>query len=99
MRDEDVLRVIDKYADALGDKEPKRYPVREYRTDDDSCYANTQHVMYMISEMRKFAAEGGHTEKLMRWLGFVQGVLWEAGEWSLEELMEHNRGAHDGDEQ
>jgi len=29
-------------------------------------------------------------EKFMRWLGFIQGVLWQRGWFTLEELKEHN---------
>jgi hypothetical protein len=31
-------------------------------------------------------------DKLMRWLGFLQGVLWCDGMYSLDELKAHNRG-------
>lgn len=30
-------------------------------------------------------------EKFMRWLGFFQGVLWQRGWFTLDELKEHNR--------
>jgi hypothetical protein len=32
-------------------------------------------------------------EKAMRWLGFMQGVLWHAEIFSLEEIMDQSRGA------
>jgi hypothetical protein len=34
-------------------------------------------------------------EKVMRWLGFVQGVLWLHGDFSLDQMREHNRCEED----
>lgn len=31
------------------------------------------------------------TDKLMRWLGFMQGALWMAGVYELDELKNHNK--------
>ena len=33
------------------------------------------------------------TPKTMRWLGFVQGVLWACRVYTVEQLREHNRDA------
>lgn len=49
-----------------------------------------QHLRYMFEEMRKMISEG-RTEKAMRWLGFVQGVLWTTGAFSLDDLKNHSR--------
>ena len=53
-----------------------------------------QHLLLMIPNMRtmldhvpKLASEA----KFMRWLGFIQGVLWQRRWFTLEELKEHNR--------
>lgn len=48
------------------------------------------HLLTMIPEMRLMIAEG-RREKAMRWLGFMQGVLWVSGEYTLDELKDHNR--------
>ena len=34
---------------------------------------------------------GKRWEKLMRWLGFVQAILWGIGIFTLDELKSHNR--------
>jgi hypothetical protein len=34
-------------------------------------------------------------EKAMRWLGFIQGVLWMSGTFTLDELKEHSRRCSD----
>jgi hypothetical protein len=62
---------------------------------DDLAWA--AHLKYMCVEAQKFVDEG-RVEKAMRWLGFLQGVLWESGEFSLDDLKEHSRPA-EGDGQ
>jgi hypothetical protein len=47
------------------------------------------HVMWMLEEMKKFGDED--YDKAMRWLGFVQGVLWVEGAWSIDQMRAHNR--------
>ena len=44
----------------------------------------------MIEPMHSFLAED-KLEKLMRWLGFLQGTLWVLGVFSIDELRLHNR--------
>lgn len=48
------------------------------------------HLRDMIPQMRDFVDEG-RREKVMRWLGFVQGVLWIKGVVTLGELKLHNK--------
>ena len=48
------------------------------------------HCLGMLDKMEKFLEES-RIEKAMRWLGFIQGVLWYTGAFSLEELMNHSR--------
>ena len=48
------------------------------------------HCHGMLDEMEKFVAEG-RIDKGFRWLGFIQGCLWSAGHYTLEELKNHNR--------
>ncbi len=47
------------------------------------------HVVDMAEKAISFVA-AGETEKAMRWLGFMQGVLWVAGV-PLDELKDMNR--------
>lgn len=49
-----------------------------------------EHLLGMFPTMREFLRDS-RTEKFMRWLGFVQGVLWQRRWFTLEELKEHNR--------
>lgn len=50
----------------------------------------TEHLRTMVPKMREFLAED-RREKLMRWIGFMQGALWSLEWYSLEELKDHNR--------
>jgi len=48
------------------------------------------HLRFMCIEAQKFIDEG-RIEKAMRWLGFLQGVLWARGFYSLNDLKNHSR--------
>lgn len=48
------------------------------------------HCLAMLDDMDKFVDEG-RMEKVFRWLGFMQGVLWVLGLYSLEDLKNHNK--------
>ena len=48
------------------------------------------HLRFMCIEASKFV-DAGRVEKAMRWLGFLQGVLWARGFYSLEDLKNHSR--------
>jgi hypothetical protein len=59
---------------------------------DDLSWA--AHLKYVCVEAQRFVDEG-RIEKAMRWLGFLQGVLWESGEFSLDDLKNHSRPTED----
>jgi len=48
------------------------------------------HAAWMCLQVKIFADEGD-LDKANRWLGFIQGVLWTRGFYSIEEMREHNR--------
>jgi len=48
------------------------------------------HMQSMVPKAIAFFKEG-RREKGFRWLGFLQGVLWAEGIYSIEELKNHNR--------
>lgn len=50
----------------------------------------SEHCAWMLSQMKQMA-ENGETDKLDRWLGFVQGLLWSYHFYSIDEMQEHNR--------
>jgi hypothetical protein len=62
---------------------------REPRWDTQEAL---EYVMAMLQGMREMLDEGSENhEKLNRWLGFVQGVLWVEGVYTLSEMRRHNR--------
>lgn len=64
-----------------------RYLVLNYDCDKISV----SHLKFMIPEMREmFLDDSEEREKLMRWLGFVQGALWARGYISIDDCRELN---------
>lgn len=60
--------------------------------------AQLGHAMWMCSELEGMSERGemssAHAvEKAMRWLGFVQGVLWAAGVYSVDDMKDDNRSS------
>lgn len=49
------------------------------------------HCIFMIGRM--MGAESMQDDKANRWLGFIQGVLWCTGLYSVSEMAEHNQQA------
>lgn len=49
-----------------------------------------QHICWMC-HMAEHYLEEGEIEKANRWLGFIQGVLWCEGFFSIDEMRDHNR--------
>ena len=47
------------------------------------------HILSMLPKMKLFLKEN-RVEKTMRWLGFVQGVLYSQGLYSIDNLRHHN---------
>lgn len=48
------------------------------------------HILQMLPQMDRFLAEG-RTDKLIRWLCWIQGVLFAQGLLTIQESMEMNR--------
>ncbi len=50
---------------------------------------NLAHARWMCGEIKRLCEEE-KTNKAMRWLGFVQGILWTMGVFTISELRSHN---------
>lgn len=50
------------------------------------AYAN-----YMCCRIKEMAREGDES-KANRWLGFVQGIYWSFGMYSINNMRDHNAG-------
>lgn len=60
------------------------------RKEDWEEHAQLLHAKEMIPKMRKFL-ESSRREKVFRWLGFLQGIFYCNGIYSIEEMADHNR--------
>lgn len=52
------------------------------------------HVREMIPKIRGFLVQG-RREKAFRWLGFIQGVFYSVGIYTIEDMANHNRPTKD----
>lgn len=98
MTPEKVLEVIDVYRKFF---EEKHIPKNKISKEDfdlslmiyshrRGILVSFEHCHAMLDEMEQFTREG-RMEKVFRWLGFVQGVLWLSGSFTLNELKNHSR--------
>lgn len=86
MTREQVMTVLEVYERNLRRyADPKRADEGSLRSPLEPGW--TGHVLYMIEQARGIQ----DMEKLMRWLGFIQGVQWALGMYSIAELKTHNR--------
>jgi hypothetical protein len=49
------------------------------------------HLSWMLGEIQGMLETGADAEKIHRWLGFVQGVLWLAGQKTIDQMRDDNR--------
>lgn len=49
-----------------------------------------QHIRWMLKQLPQFIEEG-KTDKINRWLGFIQGVLWLEEYFSIDDMRDHNK--------
>jgi len=50
-----------------------------------------KHALWMCGEIKNILIRDGQTEKVMRWLGFVQGVLWVFRFRTIEQMKIDNK--------
>lgn len=76
MTNDKILEVIDRYAERLANA-PYYHPELIKARD-------------MLPLMRAMVLDG-QRDKVFRWLGFVQGVLFCFGVYTIDQMREHNR--------
>ena len=81
----EVLNIYRTYFEANGIPKTE-VPHDSFPTFNDDCFA---HLHAMLHQTECFLREG-RLDKVFRWLGFIQGVLWIMGVYTVEELKEHN---------
>lgn len=81
MTDARILKVLERYALDLP---------HDITWDSEWGNGKLSHCYGMIPQIREFLADG-RREKAFRWLGFMQGVFYAEGIYTIEEMAEHNR--------
>lgn len=90
-----AMSMLDLYCRTLSDRgyEPVAYP------NVDECVSSSiisggkydalNHALWMCREARKFITQN-RREKVYRWIGMIQGILWLGGIFTISELRRHN---------
>lgn len=65
------------------------YELKLNNLTDTNTPSKIEHMQTMIPKMREFNSDG-RRDKLMRWIGFMQGAFWSLGIYDLEDLKQHN---------
>ena len=95
MTTEKLKSVFQFYRSYYDEKFPKIGPNQltnvesQYWADHLSTNDKISHFKFMCDEAQSFADQG-RVEKAMRWLGFLQGVLWMSGRFNLDDLKKHS---------
>jgi hypothetical protein len=89
MTDEKNFSLIAQYREHLEKLKAENIKI-DYDAYSPSREDALNHLLSMLPKMEEFIREG-RREKFFRWLGFIQGVLWFSGEFSLNDLRNHNR--------
>ena len=84
MTKEQILQVCENYTQELND-----YPVKK-NDNANIPYDRICHCKWMLSEIPHYI-EMDKIEKVMRWIGFIQGVLWSNDIFSINDMKNHNR--------
>ena len=75
-----------------GTEPPKKLPDVDFgrMKVDIPWITAVQHVAWMCDKAWDLAEEG-HTEKAMRWLGFIQGVMWCLNMRTINQMRDDSR--------
>lgn len=88
MTKEKIIEIAEKYREyfVLNGVEKAKFIRNDTSGDFEDDLA---HCHIMLDKIVEFVLLG-KVKKAGRWLGFVQGVLWSAGVYTLEDLQIHN---------
>jgi hypothetical protein len=93
MRADQIIQVCLWYEEAL-----RRTRVKPEEVDKDltppGMEKAAKHIMWMLPKIREMvetsAGNESRVRKAERWLCFAQGIMWQAGYFSINEMREHN---------
>lgn len=84
MTKEQILQVCADYIQYLDGYEMKK------NSNAIGSYDRICHCKWMLNEIPHYI-EINKIEKVMRWLGFIQGVLWSNDIFSIDDMKNDNR--------
>lgn len=88
MTDTKINKVLDLYGETIKQIQDQIAPPT--CDNEQKLWDKVAHLGEMIPKMRQFLVEG-RREKAFRWLGFMQGVFYAIGTYSIEDMANHNR--------
>ena len=89
MTGDQILAACDKYLDFL---EKNGYSAKKHSDlKGPQTHESLEHAAWMLEQIPWFINNDDHVAKAMRWLCFVQGVLWREGLTTIEEMRNDNR--------
>lgn len=85
-----ILKISDKYAEILQSRgaKPQFCDTSLNVNPGDPCIYD--HCLFMCGIIKEFAM-AGDSLKAIRWVCFIQGVLWNSGLASIDSMREDNR--------
>ena len=81
-----IITIIDNYQKTLKLLKPQRAP---YDLRNPSHAEALGHAVHMCDQIKGLVAEK-KLDKAHRWLGFLQGILWTQGIFTIDEMRAHN---------
>lgn len=85
-----IVEVLEGYRAKMLEIQAEEKQLRDYNSIEISRDEQLSHINYMIGAAINFV-QAGRIDKSFRWLGFIQGVLWANGIFTLDDLKEHSR--------
>lgn len=95
MSDKKIRSILDGYEKKLIEiRDAHQSGEKWFGYQQDPGTDKMEHIVGMIPKMRVFLVQG-RREKAFRWLGFIQGVFYSIGIYTIEDMAEHNRPTKD----
>ncbi len=85
-----IAGIYAKHFNELGVVEQVQIPEDEQEGKVFTYTDQHSHAYWMLTKIDEFV-NADKLEKAQRWLGFIQGILFSTGQFSIAEMRSHNR--------